>query len=167
MDPEHRVHLAANGDLNVYQSQNGFKRRRVNADVTAITSSYIDLDFYKLPSLAGLSVEDILDRVLDAHPWLPAPTFIVSSGRGGYFSWLYPQPLDRELLPKWEAVENVLVELLAPFGADSQARDAARVLRVIGSVNLKSGERVTGSRDTGGAIAVSYTHLTLPTSDLV
>mgnify|MGYP003378285763 CR=1 FL=1 len=106
------VQLAGSVDLNVYQSQNGFRKRRTIADVAAITSSFIDLDFYKVPGLAGLTVEDVLDRVLDAHPWLPAPTFIVSSGRGGYFSWLYPQPLDRELLPKWEAVENILVCLL-------------------------------------------------------
>ena len=160
------VQFAGSFDLNVYQSQNGFHKRRTIADVAAITSSYLDLDFYKVPGLAGLSVEEILDRVLDAHPWLPAPTFIVSSGRGGYFSWLYPQPLGGELLPKWKAVEDILCQLLAPFGADPQARDAARVLRVIGSVNQKSGERVTGSRDTGGAIAFDHLYRLVTTYGL-
>src|SRR5207302_206770 len=65
--------------------------------------------------------------------------------------------LGRDQLGKWQALEDLLVDLLAPFGADPQARDAARVLRVVGTVNHRNGELVTGSRDTGPAI--SFTKL--------
>lgn len=146
--------LAANSDINVYQSQHGFhKNRRIASNVAALTSSFVDLDHYKIHELVGLDAEALLDRVLSAYPWLPVPTLIFDSGRGAYFSWLYPSPLGGDQLCKWQALEDLLVELLAPFGADPQARDAARVLRVVGSVNQKSGELVSGSRDSGPAIS--------------
>lgn len=78
---------------------------------------------------------------------------LFNSGRGVYLSWLFARPLDRDYLARWQSVENVIVGLLEPFGADHHARDAARVLRVVGSINQKSGEPVAGWQDTGHSIA--------------
>jgi hypothetical protein len=138
----------------VYQSQHGFSgQRRVAKDVTALTSSFVNLDHYKVPDLSGLNADALLDRVRAVHQWLPVPTLIFNSGRGAYFQWLYPRPIGRDYLSKWQALEDILVELLAPFGADPQAKDPSRVLRVVGSTNQKTGAIVTGSRDTGPAIS--------------
>ena len=77
--------LVANGDFNVYQSQHGFLgQRRRASDVVALTSSYVDLDHYRVPGLTGLDAEALLDRVRAAHAWLPVPTLICNSGRGAY-----------------------------------------------------------------------------------
>ena len=41
-------------------------------------------------------------------------------------------------MPLWKAIEEYLYSLLKPFGADRQALDPTRVLRVPGSINSKS-----------------------------
>lgn len=46
-------------------------------------------------------------------------------------------------LPLWQAVENHFSAQFALLGGDTRATDAARVFRVAGSVNSKSGEEVT------------------------
>jgi len=147
------VNLAVADDLNVYQSQAGYRAdRRLLAHVATIPAAFVDLDHYRVPELAGLDAEQVLDRVLDALPWLPSPTLLFNSGRGAYLEWLFSKPLSPEQLGEWQAVQQVLVGLLEPFGADRNAADAARVLRVVGSINLKSGERVSGLRDVGPAV---------------
>ena len=41
-------------------------------------------------------------------------------------------------LPLWKAIEEYLYSVLKPFGADRQALDPTRILRVPGSINSKS-----------------------------
>lgn len=151
------VGLASSDDLNVYQSQAGYRAdRRLIAHLAAIPGAFVDLDYYRVPELADLDAEGVLDRVLDAVPWLPPPTLLFNSGRGAYFEWLFDRPLSPDQLGDWQAMQNVLVGVLEPFGADHNAKDAARVLRVVGSVNLKSGERVSGLRDVGPAVRFDH-----------
>lgn len=147
------VNLAPAADLNVYQSQAGYRAdRRCIAHVASLPSAFSDLDYYRVPELADLDAEAVLDRVLDALPWLPLPTLLFNSGRGAYLDWLFDKPLSPDRLGEWQAVQRVVADVLAPFGADSNAIDAARVLRVVGSINTKSGERVSGVRDIGPAV---------------
>ena len=56
--------------------------------------------------------------------------------------WLLERPLPRAALPRWNAVQKHLVASLELFGADPGARDASRVLRLVDTVNTRSGERV-------------------------
>ena len=147
------INLADADDLNVYQSQAGYRaERRIVAHVSAIPAAFVDLDYYNVPELVSLDAESVLDRVLVAHPWLPLPTLLLNSGRGAYFQWLFNRPLSPDLLGEWQAMQEVLVGVLEPFGSDKNAKDAARVLRVVGSINLMSGERVSGLRDIGPAV---------------
>lgn len=147
------INLVPADDLNVYQSQAGYRAdRRCIAHVASLPSAFSDLDYYRVPELANLDAEAVLDRVLDALPWLPLPTLLFSSGRGAYLDWLFDKPLSPDRLGEWQAVQRVVADVLAPFGADRNAIDAARVLRVVGSINTKSGERVSGVRDIGPAV---------------
>ena len=73
---------------------------------------------------------------------IPVPSLILFSGRGLQVKWLLDRPLPRAALPRWNALQTHLVALLAPFGADPGARDAARVLRLVDTLNTRSGERV-------------------------
>lgn len=123
-------------------SQNGFRAWRNTRNVAALTSCYVDLDYYRNPAFSGMSPEELLDCAMRAAPWLPIPTLLASSGRGAYFVWVFDKPLQPDALPRWQTVETALVSLLTPFGADQAAKDATRVLRVAGSVHVKTGNRV-------------------------
>jgi hypothetical protein len=78
---------------------------------------------------------------------------VTHSGRGYYLNWSFNKPIGRELLPKWAEVMGVLVPLLKQFGADQVCTDAPRVLRIVGSVNQKSGEVVSGYARKGEAVS--------------
>lgn len=145
------VAFAMQGWADAYLSQNGFAGRREFENVAALTSCFADLDVYKHPHLAGLDGDDLLDRMQTAHRWLPPPTITVASGRGFYVSWVLRSPLTRELLPRWQAVQNAIVTLLADLGADSVVKDATRVLRIVGTINSKSGATVT-AKQTGAPV---------------
>lgn len=149
------IQLAGSVDLNTYLSQSGFAvpgGRRTIGQVRALTSWWVDLDHYKLAELANIDAERLLDIALERFPWLPMPTLHVESGRGCYLVWVFDKPVAVERLADWQAVEDRLVAMLEPLGADRQARDAARILRVAGSFHVVAGERVTARR-VGDAVS--------------
>jgi hypothetical protein len=55
--------------------------------------------------------------------------------------WLHGL-VPRNALPRWMAIQRRLAEILAPFGADRRALDAARVFRIAGTENSRSGSLV-------------------------
>ena len=69
------------------------------------------------------------------------PNLIIDSGRGLYLIWLLNK-VPSKALPLWKAVEEYLYSVLKPFGADRQALDPTRILRVPGSINSKSNTKV-------------------------
>ena len=137
---------------NVYQSQNGFKGWREVAKVSALTSCWVDLDTYKSPDLVGINSYSLIDKMRTIAPWLPMPTAVTSSGRGFYLSWVFRQPLKADSLPRWQWVQNVIVNALAPLQADPKCREPARVLRVHDTVNSKNGALVHGWMQTGSPL---------------
>lgn len=141
------VTLAEAHEHHVYMGMAGLHgKRRTIANVAVLPACYVDLDFYRLPALAALDADALLDRIVAAHPWLPLPTLLVASGRGAYLQWVFSHPVPVVRLADWQAVEDSLIALLEPFGADPAARDAARVLRPAGSVNLKNDAIVAARR---------------------
>jgi hypothetical protein len=93
-----------------------------------------------------MDAEQLLDAAITRFPWMPTPTLLVESGRGAYFVWAFDKPLSKDRLPEWQLVEDALVGLLEPIGADAAARDAARILRVTGSFHVVAGDRVRARR---------------------
>ena len=104
---------------------------------------FVDLDTYKTPH-GESRPETLLGRFLGhcGDEDVPLPSLVIYSGRGLQAKWLLERPLPRAALPRWNAVQKALVARLAPFGADPGARDASRVLRLVDTVNTRSGERV-------------------------
>jgi hypothetical protein len=129
----------------LYIAQNEFFRpnRRV-VSCSRLTSCYVDLDTYKLDSLYGQPAEALTDRLLrqcdDAR--IPPPSIVVYSGRGLQAKWLLERPVPSNALPRWQALQTELGSRLSPMGADLRALDASRVLRLVGSVNSRSGDLV-------------------------
>ncbi len=113
---------------------------------------FVDLDTYKV-DMRG-DPEQIAQR-LALHcddVGIPPPSIVVYSGRGLQAKWLLESPVPRRALPRWNRCQEVIVERLAAYGADSKARDASRVLRLVGATNTKSGEvaRVVGLQEQDG-----------------
>ena len=127
-----------------YISQNGYRspRNRTVGNVSRITSAWLDIDHYNLPQFDGITTDALLQRVLVALPWMPMPTLLQDSGRGAYFKWCFTQPLDARLLPQWQRMMDALVRLCGFVGADANAKDAARVLRIPRTLNSKTGRTV-------------------------
>lgn len=124
------------GKQNVYLSTQRFRGRRRIAKLLSLSSLYADLDFYRFPELAYLHPYMVLELALEhlERAAIPSPTLAISSGRGLYLIWQH-EHLKRSALPRWNRCQSCLVEVLEAFGADGQAKDAARVLRVVGTLN--------------------------------
>lgn len=117
-------------------------RRVVN--LARVGLLFVDLDTYKSELMAHRSTDE---QIRTLHFWcadhgIPLPSLVVFSGRGLQAKWLLSGALPRAALPRWNACQKALVEALEPLGADRQARDASRVLRLVKSVHSVSGERV-------------------------
>jgi len=104
---------------------------------------FVDLDTYKTP-WRETPPESLLERFLGycGDDSIPIPSLVIHSGRGLQTKWLLERPLPRAALPRWDAVQKALVARLALFGADPGARDASRVLRLVDTVNTRSGQPV-------------------------
>ena len=125
---------------NVYISINTFYStfRRLEY-IKELKAQFIDLDIYK----TGFTKEQIIMQ-LEADYFnksIPRPNLIIDSGRGLYLIWLI-NSVPSKALPLWKAVEEYLYSVLKPFGADRQALDPTRILRVPGSINSKSKTKV-------------------------
>ncbi|CEE60322.1 Replication protein [Xanthomonas citri pv. citri] len=125
-----------------WMSQAEFKlpnRRVVN--LLRIGLLFADLDTYRLPWAVGRTPDQLAASVRHhcAEDGLPPPSLLVYSGRGIQAKWLLDGTIPRQALPRWNACQRYLIDRLAPLGADPIAKDASRVLRLVNTVNTKSG----------------------------
>ena len=128
------------GETDTYLSMSRFFGRREIAHLWQLGAMYVDVDYHKVPEYRDAHPLGVLDDVLAAleRAQIPAPTLALFSGRGLYVIWLH-NAVPRAAAPRWNAAQRELWKALEPFGADRNALDAARVLRVAGTVNSKSG----------------------------
>lgn len=121
---------------NIYITLNTFYKpyRRLEC-IKELNGVYIDLDYYKTKY-----TKDQIIMNLEADYFnkiIPATNYILDSGRGLALIWLINK-VPSKALPLWKAVQEYLYSQLKEFGADRQALDATRILRVPGSINSKS-----------------------------
>lgn len=114
-------------------------RRVVN--LLRIGLLFADIDTYRQPWAAGRTPEQLAAAILYhcAQEGIPTPSLLVYSGRGVQAKWLLDGTIPRQALPRWNACQRYLIDRLAGVGADPQAKDASRVLRLVNTVNTKSG----------------------------
>lgn len=119
-----------------------FKQTRRVVHLARIGLLFADLDTYKSPWGAAKNKQQQTDGFLYycQQEGLPPPSIIIYSGRGLQVKWLLDQPVPRAALPRWNACQRYLVRRLEQFGSDAGAKDASRVLRLVETVNSKSGE---------------------------
>jgi hypothetical protein len=131
--------LRRTGGEDVFLSQQAFGRWRGIADLTAIGSNYVDLDYQNSERWQGRPASEVAAVVLYKleEDGLPLPSYILSTGRGLVCVWL-TELLPFAVLPRWNLVQKHLAQVLTEFGADKRALDAARVFRLSGSTNSRA-----------------------------
>jgi hypothetical protein len=128
-------------DRDSYLSQAEFiapNRRVVN--LARIGLLFVDLDCYKLNLTPDAACWHLLQECDERT--IPHPSIVIHSGRGIYAKWILDRTIPRQALPRWNRVQAELVSAFLEIGADAGAKDASRVLRIVGTVNTKSGEVV-------------------------
>jgi hypothetical protein len=128
-------------DQDSYLSQAEFiapNRRVVN--LARIGLLFVDLDCYKLNLTPDAALWHLLHECDERG--IPPPSLVIHSGRGVYAKWLLDGTIPRQALPRWNRLQAELVSAFERIGADPAARDASRVLRIVGTVNTKSNEVV-------------------------
>ena len=126
---------------NIYISMSTFYKpmRRIET-IKEIGSLFIDLDTYNTQFTKTQILMNLEENYFNRS--IPIPNLIIDSGRGLTLVWSI-EKVPHKALPLWKAVQEYLYSQLKEFGADRKALDVTRILRVPGSINSKSGTRVT------------------------
>jgi hypothetical protein len=155
--------LPAYGGLNdVYISQNRFwGSRRTVSSLAQLSAMFVDLDYYKNPDLANMHPLGVTEIALEElqRAKIPHPSLAIATGRGLALTWRH-DPVPRAVLPKWNLCQDHIFKALRRLGADPSARDAARVLRLVGSRNSKSDTIVEGIWEEQGDTIWDFDALT-------
>lgn len=143
------------GSPDTYISQATFDRKsRREVNVASIQTLYADLDIYNInmdvPEAVG-RIQQLFDSIGMDSPAVST----VSSGRGLYVKIPLDKAVEKKDLYQWKRVEQGLINLLSPLGADAKVRDVSRVLRAVGSVNSKSGNTVDVLHQATRAVSLS------------
>lgn len=133
-------HLTEWLGYDVYFSQNTFyKAQRRIENIRQLKSLYVDIDCHTLGFNPGWVLGKL--ELEQFRQTIPEPNLVLFSGRGLVLVWLI-EPVTYHALPLWNSVQNYLLNNLKDLGGDSKAIDAARVFRVAGTINSKSGTNV-------------------------
>ena len=127
--------------INVFVSMNNFfsTYRRIEY-LKELSSLFIDLDTYKSKYTKNQILMNLEKNYFNKS--IPRPSIVSDSGRGLYLIWNINH-VPSKALPLWKAIQEYLYKVLKEFGADRQALDPTRVLRVPGSINSKTNTEVT------------------------
>lgn len=130
---------AAIGADDTYLSQSSFgsfSRKTVHFKQTR--AAWVDLDLYNIDKqVDSATIAQILQHARALG--IPAPSAVISSGRGCYLKWYFHVPVAQQQLPVWQCLQATLTAAFLSLAADVKAKDASRVLRLLDTRNSKSG----------------------------
>ena len=124
------------GDDTYFSQQTFYKPERKVENIRQLRAIYTDVDCHLVGYDVDWTIGSIMANLVDEGR-LPEPNVIVHSGRGLHLVW-WLSPAPAKAIALWQAVERYFVAQLKIWGADAKATDAARVLRVAGTVNSKN-----------------------------
>lgn len=123
---------------NIYVTPNTtYIPRRGTKNIRQFRALFQDIDCEKL----GLQKAEVVYMMWELYykGKIPKPTMIVDSGRGIHAYWKIKNA-PYGAIATWQELQDYLYHQLKHLGADRQATDAARILRVPGTKNTKNGE---------------------------
>lgn len=135
---ETKKHVVISEFIHCYVSMNTFYYpKRTKKALRKLGFFYIDID----PRSVGISKEEALKGIHKKikENIIPKPSAIVDSG-GGYYVIYKIDPVfagSEKTLKLFGHIESFLVDMLSEVGADDNAKDSCRVLRVPGTINCK------------------------------
>ncbi|MBE7199191.1 MAG: hypothetical protein INR70_15525 [Parafilimonas terrae] len=132
--------------MNLFRKRKGEdhreKPRKPTWNLAALTCTWVDLDFYKMPEFAHATARTmvplIIDRCYDRN--IPFPSYIMSSGRGALVVWLHERQKPA-VLQVWRAMQRSLHRTFEDMGSDHRALPATMTFSVAGHTKT---ERKTG-----------------------
>jgi len=142
-DLTYNIGKAISLNANIYMTPNSFfmPKRKIE-NIRKLNALYIDIDYYNIENLKTYDHERIL-AILENDYFgqdVPEPSFAVFTGHGLAVYWLI-EPVPIKVLPLWNAVQKHFLDKLKNMGADSKSIDSARIMRLAGTINDKTGER--------------------------
>ncbi|MVX66959.1 DNA-binding response regulator [Clostridium chromiireducens] len=142
-DLTYNIGKAISLDANIYMTPNSFfmPKRKIE-NIRKLNALYIDIDYYNIENLKTYDHERIL-AILENDYFgqdVPEPSFVIYTGRGLAVYWLI-EPVPIKVLPLWNSIQKFFVDKLKDMGADSKSIDGARIMRLAGSINDKTGQR--------------------------
>lgn len=125
------------GEKDIYISSNTYyKPKRSTSYIRQFRALYIDLDLKKYGKSEAVYI--IYDLVNQNK--IPTPSMIVDSGRGIHLYWRI-RNAPYGAIHTWQELEDYLYNQLKVLGADIQATDSSRVLRLPNTVNSRINEK--------------------------
>ncbi|CEP45242.1 putative replication protein [[Clostridium] sordellii] len=140
--PEYNLMMNYLSLQDLYVSLNSFYvPKRQIACVRQINAFWVDIDYYKISKYKNKTTEQMIQTMrADGLFNDLEPSFFCDSGNGMYiFYLLYDVP--KQCKKTFNKTEKMLIEKFEKYGADKNAKDLARVLRLAGSINSKTGRR--------------------------
>lgn len=142
-DLTYNIGKAISLDANIYMTPNSFfmPKRKIE-NIRKLNALYIDIDYYNIENLKTYDHERVL-AILENDYFgqeVPEPSFAIFTGHGLAVYWLI-EPVPIKVLPLWNAIQKHFLGKLKEMGADSKSIDGARIMRLAGSLNDKTGER--------------------------
>ncbi|WP_134727167.1 hypothetical protein [Paracoccus luteus] len=131
-------------DHSAYVSLNRFHGPRRDAHLAALNAVYLDLDVDLAPSgiASNWDMWSLQFSIETEARGLPEPSILLHTGRGMAAIWML-EPLPPQARSRWKAALGALISLYKDLGADPKCSDTTRVFRLPGTINRKSGRRVT------------------------
>lgn len=128
----------------LYLSVNSFclPKRKAHL-IWHLNAFFIDLDYYNIPELKGKTAKEVLAILRKNGCFKFAePSFCVDSGNGLYIFWLIDNA-PKQMSVIYKKIQDKIFEMFKDYGADPQAKDLSRVLRLPGTVNSKTGRKAS------------------------
>lgn len=131
-------------DLDCYTSMNTFYiTRRQKTDIRHLNALFVDIDYYNVD---GVTKETVLEALAFniSKKLIPQPTFVIDSGRGLYFIWKIEDVPGKFVRANrlYMVIQDYIYNLFKDVGADVNAKDVSRVLRLPSTKNTKADKDV-------------------------
>lgn len=124
------------GEEDVYIASSTFyKPKRSTSNIRQFRALYIDIDVERYGKYGKSETVYMVHELVNENK-IPTPSMIVDSGRGWHLYWRIKNA-PYGAIYTWQEIEDYLYNQLKDLGADIQATEGARVLRLPDTINSR------------------------------